>query len=99
MPSRKRNPEPTHKSSADLEDGEIDRNDQSRCSVVLEQPFQSQSDARAIPLEGAIRAGKNTYVYDAHTYHTKVPPSGIVQLIEYYTKPGDVVLDPFVVPE
>ena len=42
-----------------------------------------------------IRAGKNTYVYDAHTYHTKVPPEGIAKLIEYYTAPGEVVLDPF----
>jgi DNA modification methylase len=44
---------------------------------------------------GDIRAGKNTYVYDAHTYHTKVPPEGIAKLITYYTTPGQVVLDPF----
>ncbi len=44
---------------------------------------------------GPISAGKNTYVYDAHTYHTKVPPQGIEGFVEYYTKPGDVVLDPF----
>ncbi len=42
-----------------------------------------------------ISSGKNTYVYDAHTYHTKVPPQGIELLIDYYTRPGDVVLDPF----
>ncbi|HEX7315439.1 MAG TPA: DNA methyltransferase [Pyrinomonadaceae bacterium] len=42
-----------------------------------------------------ISAGKNTYVYDAHTYHTKVPPQGIELLIDYYTRPDDVVLDPF----
>jgi DNA modification methylase len=42
-----------------------------------------------------ISAGKNTYVYDAHTYHTKVPPQGISCLIKHYTRPGDVVLDPF----
>ncbi len=40
-------------------------------------------------------AGKNSYVYDAHTYHTKVPPEGIEKLIEHYTRPGDVVFDPF----
>lgn len=40
-------------------------------------------------------AGKNTYVYDAHTYHTKVPPKAIVQLIEHFTKPSDLVLDLF----
>ena len=47
------------------------------------------------PYGHSIQAGKNTYVYDAHTYHTKVPPQGIMPLIEYYTNPGDVVLDPF----
>jgi DNA modification methylase len=47
------------------------------------------------PYSESISAGKNTYVYDAHTYHTKVPPQGIEKLIEYYTRPGDVVLDPF----
>lgn len=42
-----------------------------------------------------IESGKNTYVYDAHTYHTKVPPEGIKEVIKYYTEPGDVILDPF----
>lgn len=49
----------------------------------------------AEPYGGSISAGKNTYVYDAHTYHTKVPPEGIEPLIEHYTRSGDVVLDPF----
>jgi DNA modification methylase/DNA-directed RNA polymerase subunit RPC12/RpoP len=47
------------------------------------------------PFAQSVSAGKNTYVYDAHTYHTKVPPQGIEDMIEYYTRPGDVVLDPF----
>lgn len=47
------------------------------------------------PCRHAISAGKNTYVYDAHTYHTKVPPEGIETLIQHYTREGDVVLDPF----
>ncbi len=42
-----------------------------------------------------ISAGKNTYVYDAHTYHTKVPPEAIKRMIEHYSGPGDLVLDPF----
>lgn len=42
-----------------------------------------------------ISAGKNTYVYDAHTYHTKVPPQGIATIINYYTNPGEIILDPF----
>jgi DNA modification methylase len=52
--------------------------------VVIEQAYDKN-----------ISAGKNTYVYDAHTYHTKVPPQGIKPIIEYYTKVGETVLDPF----
>ncbi|MGQ9498366.1 MAG: DNA methyltransferase [Desulfotomaculales bacterium] len=48
-----------------------------------------------LPYTNNISAGKNSYVYDAHTYHTKVPPEGLKLLIDYYTRPGDVVLDPF----
>jgi len=47
------------------------------------------------PLVGGISAGKNTYTYDAHTYHTKVPPQGISELLSYYLPHGGLVLDPF----
>jgi DNA modification methylase/transcriptional regulator with XRE-family HTH domain len=40
-------------------------------------------------------AGKNTYTYDAHTYHTKVPPQGIAELLRHYLPNGGLVLDPF----
>lgn len=43
----------------------------------------------------SISAGKNTYTYDAHTYHTKVPPQGIAKVIESYLPEGGLVLDPF----
>ena len=52
----------------------------------------------APPTDGAtsdVIAGKNTYVYDTHTYHTKVPPAAIATFIEAHTRPGDIVLDPF----
>jgi len=42
-----------------------------------------------------VQAGKNTDIYDAHTYHTKVPPQGIIPFIEHYTHPGELILDPF----
>jgi len=44
---------------------------------------------------GGTSAGKNTYTYDAHTYHTKVPPQGIVEFIRHYLPDGGLVLDPF----
>lgn len=63
-----------------------------------EKEFVSKHAPRKVvnrPFDKDISAGKNTYVYDAHTYHTKVPPQGIAQLIEYYTWPGETVVDPF----
>lgn len=50
---------------------------------------------RVAPFHGSISAGKNTYTYDAHTYHTKVPPQGIAELFAYYLPSGGLVLDPF----
>lgn len=47
------------------------------------------------PAIGGASAGKNTYTYDAHTYHTKVPPQGILEFLNYYLPQGGVVFDPF----
>lgn len=47
------------------------------------------------PAAEGVSAGKNTYTYDAHTYHTKVPPQGIAEVIQRYLPEGGVVLDPF----
>lgn len=49
----------------------------------------------AKPAAEGVSAGKNTYTYDAHTYHTKVPPQGIAEVIRRYLPEGGVVLDPF----
>lgn len=50
---------------------------------------------RRPPFAQPVKAGKSTRIYQAHPYHTKVPPEGIVPYIEHYTDPGDLVLDPF----
>lgn len=47
------------------------------------------------PFATHIEAGKNTSIYSAHSYHTKVPYQGIIPYLEHYTEPGDLVLDPF----
>lgn len=39
--------------------------------------------------------GKGDAFYDVHPYHTKVPVSIVVSLIEHYTSTGDLILDPF----
>src|ERR1044071_828062 len=68
-------------------------------AVMREEPtsYGKQPEKKSVeqPFAENIRAGKKTYVYDAHTSHTKVPPEGIAKLIEYYTEPGNVILDPF----
>lgn len=47
------------------------------------------------PDRGEITGSKGSIFYRAHSYHTKVPPEGIAQLIEHYTRPGATVLDLF----
>lgn len=47
------------------------------------------------PFAADVSEGKHDPVYKAHTYHTKVPPKAILRYLEHYTKPGDVILDPF----
>lgn len=63
-------------------------------SDILQRRAESAL-TRKHPLDEEISAGKNTYTYDAHTYHTKVPPQGIANVISKYLPQGGVVFDPF----
>lgn len=47
------------------------------------------------PYAYGIVQGKNSAIYNAHTYHTKVPHEVIMRYILHYTQPGDIVLDGF----
>lgn len=49
----------------------------------------------APPSARLVQGSRNTALYSAHSYHTKVPPEAIRPFIEHFTQPGDVVLDPF----
>jgi DNA modification methylase len=42
-----------------------------------------------------VKEGVNNPVYNAHTYHTKVPHPAIMRFLLHYTQPGDTVLDSF----
>jgi tRNA G10 N-methylase Trm11/transcriptional regulator with XRE-family HTH domain/DNA-directed RNA polymerase subunit RPC12/RpoP len=59
-------------------------------------PKPNESAPTAKPL-GTLRVpgGRSSAFYLAHSYHTKVPPEAIRPFIEHYTRPGDIVLDPF----
>ena len=50
---------------------------------------------RIAPDRSEIVGSKGSVFYRAHSYHTKVPVEGLTMLIEHYTDPGDVVVDPF----
>lgn len=47
------------------------------------------------PYAHGIKQGKNSAIYNAHTYHTKVPHEVIMRYILHYTQPGDIILDGF----
>lgn len=47
------------------------------------------------PYAADVSEGKNNPVYNAHTYHTKVPHPAIMRYILHYTQPGDIVFDGF----
>jgi DNA modification methylase len=60
------------------------------------RPYDPETDDYDRPPFAAdIKEGKNDPIYNAHSYHTKVPPRGIIPYILHYTKPGDLILDPF----
>ncbi len=47
------------------------------------------------PFAADVSEGKNDPIYNAHSYHTKVPPKAIMRYILHYTEPGDLVFDGF----
>lgn len=47
------------------------------------------------PYAGDVSEGKNNPIYNAHSYHTKVPHPAIMRYILHYTQPGDIVFDGF----
>ncbi|MBT1707293.1 hypothetical protein KK062_03625 [Fulvivirgaceae bacterium PWU5] len=47
------------------------------------------------PYASDVSEGKNNPIYNAHSYHTKVPHPAIMRYILHYTQPGDTVFDGF----
>ena len=47
------------------------------------------------PYPEDIKSGKNHAIYNAHTYHTKVPHEITTKFLLYYTQPSDVIIDSF----
>jgi hypothetical protein len=47
------------------------------------------------PFAADVSEGKNDPIYNAHSYHTKVPHKAIMRYILHYTDPGDIIFDGF----
>lgn len=56
---------------------------------------EEKDDYHREPFVGDVSEGKNDPIYNAHSYHTKVPYKAIMKYIEHYTDEGDIVFDGF----
>ena len=52
-------------------------------------------DYRREPFAADVSEGKNDPIYNAHSYHTKVPHKAIMRYILHFTEPRDIVFDGF----
>ena len=60
------------------------------------KPYDAKKDKyKRTPFVADVSEGKNDPIYNAHSYHTKVPYKAIMPFIEHYTELGDIVFDGF----
>lgn len=59
-------------------------------------PYDEETDEyKREPFAADVSEGKNDPIYNAHSYHTKVPHKAVMRYILHYTEPGDMVFDGF----
>ena len=59
------------------------------------KPYDPSKPYSREPFAADVSEGKNDPIYNAHSYHTKVPHRAIMRYILHYTEPGDIVFDGF----
>ena len=60
------------------------------------KPYDEETDDyHREPFASDVSEGKNDPIYNAHSYHTKVPYKAVMRYILHYTEPGDIVFDGF----
>lgn len=59
------------------------------------KPYDPSKPYSREPFATDVSEGKNDPIYNAHSYHTKVPHKAIMRYILHYTEPGDVIFDGF----
>ncbi|MCV0351584.1 MAG: site-specific DNA-methyltransferase [Nitratireductor sp.] len=58
-------------------------------------PYNTEEIYSRGPFAADVNEGRSDAIYNAHSYHTKVPPRAIVRYLLNYTNPGDLVFDGF----
>ena len=61
----------------------------------MREEADAEEPYRREPFAADVSEGKNDPIYNAHSYHTKVPHKAIMRYILHYTRPGDIVFDGF----
>lgn len=59
------------------------------------KPYDPKVPYSREPFAADVSEGKNDPIYNAHSYHTKVPHKAIMRYVLHYTEPGDIVFDGF----
>lgn len=59
------------------------------------RPYDPKEPYHREPFAADVSEGKNHPIYNAHSYHTKVPHRAIMRYLLHYTEPGDIVFDGF----
>lgn len=62
---------------------------------LLTSDLGSKKPACRTPFAADVSEGKTDPLYNAHSYHTKVPPRAVARYIMWFTQPGDVILDSY----
>jgi len=58
-------------------------------------PYDPKKPYHREPFAADVSEGKNHPIYNAHSYHTKVPHRAIMKFILHYTEPGEMIFDGF----
>jgi DNA modification methylase len=62
---------------------------------VRGRPYDPEGDDYDVKaFDKPITTTKATAIYNMHTYWSKKPHNAIIEYVQHYTKPGDLVLDP-----
>ena len=68
---------------------------ESEKTQLQKEGVRSSSFSVNEPYASDVSEGRSNPIYNAHSYHTKVPHPAIMRYILHYTEPGDIIYDGF----